>query len=160
MSESLVRKKVRDLIVHHMSGPSPTCEERNIADSTEWGLLKTTAVVWSGWNSNAHKVPPQMYWGNHSIEVKAGDVLVTKAGPRNRVGVVVYVDQTPPNLMVSGKMIGLRPDTRKIDGRVFAAALSSEKTQRYLNSKSLTRNSVKHNNTLRGVAWSGGCGRC
>lgn len=124
--------KVKDLILNHVSGPSPTCEERNIKDDEEWGLLKTTAVVWDGWNPNAHKVPPREYWGKHQLEVQSGDVLVTKAGPRNRVGVVVYVDKTPKRLMISGKMIGLKPNHNLVDFRALAAALSSESSQRYL----------------------------
>ena len=63
------REAVRDLIVHHASGPSPTCDERNIASSEEWGLLKTTAVTWSGWDATAHKVPPRQFWGNSRLEV-------------------------------------------------------------------------------------------
>jgi type I restriction enzyme S subunit len=127
--------KIKDLISGHMSGPSPTCEERQIASSEEWGLLKTTAVTWQGWDHTAHKIPPPEYWKNYRIEVKAGDVLVTKAGPRHRVGVVVYVDKPPPRLMVSGKMIGLRPDPTKVDSRVLAAALSQHEPQRFLDSR-------------------------
>ena len=136
MSNTTVNKfKLKELVYRHMSGPSPTCEERSVSDTKEWGLLKTTAVVWNGWNPNAHKVPPKQYWNNKNIEIKNGDVIVTKAGPRQRVGVVVYVDETPPQLMVSGKMIGLRPDPKLVDGRVLAAALSSEKVQRYIDSR-------------------------
>ncbi|WP_068545915.1 restriction endonuclease subunit S [Thalassotalea crassostreae] len=134
MNKGWTKRKVKDLISHHMSGPSPTCEERQMASHSEWGLLKTTAVVWNGWNPNAHKVPPKIFWNDKSIQVKDKDVLITKAGPRSRVGVVVYVDETPPHLMVSGKMIGLRPDQRLVDYRVLAAALSSEKVQRYIDS--------------------------
>jgi type I restriction enzyme S subunit len=135
MNDNWTKHKVKELIVHHMSGPSPTCEERKMANSREWGILKTTAVVWQGWNPEAHKVPPETYWNNKTIQVKKGDVLITKAGPRNRVGVVVYVDETPPNLMVSGKMVGLRPKSELVDCKVLAGVLSSEKTQRYLNSR-------------------------
>jgi type I restriction enzyme S subunit len=133
--ESFGSHRIRDLIRSHMSGPSPTCEERQIASADEWGLLKTTAVTWKGWDPTAHKVPPPEYWGNHRIEVKAGDVLVTKAGPRHRVGVVVYVDKTPPRLMVSGKMIGLRPDPAEVDFRVLAAALCQHEPQVFLDSR-------------------------
>jgi type I restriction enzyme S subunit len=65
------RYKVRDLILHHASGPSPTCDERNIADD-EWGLLKTTAVTWDGWDPTAHKVPPPHFWGNRFDENERG----------------------------------------------------------------------------------------
>jgi type I restriction enzyme, S subunit len=105
------------------SGPSPTCEERNIQSNEEWGLLKTTAITWSGWNQFAHKVPPRLYWNNEAIEVHPGDVLITKAGPRHRVGVVVDVPATLPRLMVSGKMIGLTPDFASVLPRVLAGVL-------------------------------------
>ena len=129
------RLRVRDLITHHASGPSPTCEERPIAEANEWGLLKTTAITWNGWNATAHKVPPQLFWFNHSIEVKPGDVLVTKAGPRERCCVVVYVLDTPPRLMVSGKMILLRPDLSKVNTVVLACLLAREDVQRYIDSR-------------------------
>ncbi len=135
MNDYLSLYKVKELITSHMSGPSPTCDERQVADEEEWGLLKTTAVVWDGWNPKAHKVPPRQYWNNPRLEVHPGNVLITKAGPRERVGVVVYVDETPPKLMVSGKMIGLRPNHSLVNYRVLAAALSTDKVQRFLDSR-------------------------
>lgn len=81
--------QVRDLISHYFSGPSPTCQERPISSKEEWGVLKTTAITWErGWDWTRHKVPPKQYWNQPGIEVHEGDVLVTKAGPRHRVGVV------------------------------------------------------------------------
>lgn len=127
--------RVRDLVLREFSGPSPTCEERNIRESSEWGLLKTTAIVWAGWNPAAHKVPPSSYWDRPDIEVQEGDVLVTKAGPRHRVGVVVDVFQTPPRLMVSGKMVGLRPDQRVVVPRILAGAIASRRSQTYLDQR-------------------------
>lgn len=126
---------VSDLIEGKFTGPSPTCEERQIRSDEEWGLLKTTAVTWDGWNESAHKVPPRSYWGNASIQVHPGDVLITKAGPRHRVGVVAYVKDTQPRLMVSGKMIGLRPKTVVILPRILAGALSTSVVQEYLNTR-------------------------
>jgi type I restriction enzyme, S subunit len=139
MNESVVpgwsKLPLSELIERKFTGPSPTCEERPIATSDEWGLLKTTAVTWSGWNEDAHKVPPSMYWGNESIEVKPGDVLITKAGPRHRVGVVVYVAATRPHLMVSGKMVGLLPKASKVLPSLLARLLSTQDAQDYLNSR-------------------------
>lgn len=122
---------LRDLLEHHASGPSPTCEERQMRGQ-EWGLLKTTAVTWDGWNPKAHKVPPRAYWSNRQIEVRRGDVVVTKAGPRHRVGVVAFVDEAPARLMVSGKLVLLRFRRDLVVPRFLAALLSGEKAQRYL----------------------------
>lgn len=123
---------LRDLVTHVASGPSPTSEERPMSGD-EWGLLKTTAVTWQrGWSPSAHKVPPRSYWGNRSLEVQAGDVIITKAGPRHRVGVAAYVREAPPRLMVSGKMVLLRPDPGKVAPPFLALALATRSAQEYL----------------------------
>lgn len=123
---------VGDLILRHFNGPSPTCEERQIASNNEWGLLKTTAITWMGWDWTKHKVPPESFWRNYGIEVHKDDLLVTKAGPRHRVGVVVWVNTTPPQLMVSGKMIGLRPNQEAIVPSILAGLLSLPEPQKYI----------------------------
>jgi len=129
------RLTVRQLITRYFSGPSPTCEERNVQRPEEWGLLKTTAITWAGWDDAAHKVPPSIYWGNPSLEVHDGDVLVTKAGPRHRVGVVAYVPSTRPHLMVSGKMVALRPAPSRAEGRVLAGLLATAGAQAFLDQR-------------------------
>jgi type I restriction enzyme S subunit len=126
---------VKDVVLRCFSGPSPTCEERNVRSPEEWGLLKTTAVTWSGWNEFAHKVPPPSYWRNVALEIHPGDVVVTKAGPRHRVGVVTDVPATQPRLMVSGKMVGLTPKTAIVLPRVLAGVLATRGPQKYLDQR-------------------------
>lgn len=123
---------VRQIIEKHFCGPSPDCEERQIFKSDEWGVLKTTAITWSGWDERAHKVLPKAYWNQPDIEVHAGDVLVTKAGPRHRVGVVCYVPSTRSQLVVSGKMIGLRPKTSDVEPVVLAGLIAQQGPQKYI----------------------------
>ncbi|MCW9057840.1 MAG: restriction endonuclease subunit S [Gammaproteobacteria bacterium] len=139
MSEQIpsgwTRAPVCDLVEKHFSGPSPTCEERNIHSSNEWAVLKTTAVVWGGWNETAHKVLPKHLWGQKELEVQAGDVLVTKAGPRHRVGVVIHVPETQPHLIVSGKMIGLRVKRELCFPDVLAGAIALREPQKYLDDR-------------------------
>ncbi|MFJ8742367.1 restriction endonuclease subunit S [Embleya sp. NPDC127516] len=126
---------VNDLISYHASGPSPTCDERQIRDQ-EWGLLKTTAITWSGWDATAHKTLPPHYWNQLALEVHNDDVLVTKAGPRHRVGVVVHVnDNPPPHLIVSGKMVLLRPRNQLVLPRILASALALKDPQDFLNER-------------------------
>ena len=123
---------VRDIIEKHFCGPSPDCEERQVFAANEWGVLKTTAITWSGWNESAHKVLPRSYWNQPEIEVHAGDVLVTKAGPRHRVGVVCHVPSTRKQLVVSGKMIGLRPKANAIEPMVLAGLIACQLSQKFI----------------------------
>ncbi|MEH6387087.1 MAG: restriction endonuclease subunit S [Pseudomonas profundi] len=126
---------VRDVIERHFCGPSPDCEERQIFAPEEWGVLKTTAITWAGWNDAAHKVLPKAFWEQSQIEVHEGDVLVTKAGPRHRVGVVCHVPSTRSRLVVSGKMIGLRPKTEVVDARFLAGFLGTKEPQKYIHDR-------------------------
>lgn len=127
---------VKDLIHHHYSGPSPTCEERPRHGTDEWGLLKTTAITWErGWDASQHKVPPSQYWNHPELEVRDGDVLVTKAGPRQRVGVVTYAQDPPPRLMASGKMVGLRPTHHHVLPSILAGLLSTAGPQKFLDQR-------------------------
>lgn len=125
--------RLRWVINYNACGPSPICEDRNIEGDDEWGVLKTTAIQWTGWQEDKHKALPEEYWGTKNLEVRPGDVLVTKAGPRHRVGVSAYVDKTRPRLVVSGKMILLRVDESALDPRYLNWQLSTPKPQAYLN---------------------------
>ncbi|MEK7917037.1 hypothetical protein AAB988_30155 [Burkholderia contaminans] len=98
-------------------------------------MLKTTAITWSGWDETAHKVLPRSFWNQPDIEVHAGDVLVTKAGPRHRVGVVCHVSSTRKQLVVSGKMIGLRPKTGVVEPIVLAALIAGRMPQKYIHDR-------------------------
>lgn len=121
----------------YFSGPSPTCLERNIYGSNEWGVLKTTAATKEyGWDWKKHKTLPEAYWGSNNIELQAGDVIVTKAGPRHRVGVAVSIDYTPRRLIPSGKMITLRPNRDRVVPLMLAAAISAKDAQIYLDQRS------------------------
>lgn len=127
---------VEDVILGFFCGPSPTCEERNIANDSEWGLLKTTAITKeAGWNWKAHKVLPRVFWGKPDLEVRKGDVIVTKAGPRHRVGVTAWVDFVPPRIIVSGKMIGLRANPAKIVPMMLSSAISAPEAQVFLDQR-------------------------
>jgi type I restriction enzyme S subunit len=126
---------VGDVIEKAFCGPSPTCEERNI-HGEEWGVLKTTAMTWEhGWDWTKHKRLPEHYWNQPEIEVHTGDVVVTKAGPRHRVGVAAFVNYVPDRILVSGKMIGLRPNTKRALGFMLAAAISAPSSQKFLDQR-------------------------
>ncbi|WP_052131303.1 restriction endonuclease subunit S [Vibrio caribbeanicus] len=96
-----------DLVVSVDSGWSPQCDEGSAA-GPEWGVLKTTSVQWTGFEPDKNKKLPKALEPRNSLSLKQGDILVTRAGPNERVGVVSLVDKDYPNLMLSDKIIRLR----------------------------------------------------
>jgi type I restriction enzyme S subunit len=63
--------------------------------------------------------------------VRQGDILMTRGGPNSRVGVVVYVYDTQPMLMMSDKLYRIVPNAT-FDPEYLVLALSSANTQMHL----------------------------
>lgn len=82
-------------------GWSPQCEKAPAAE-LEWGVLKTTAIQKGHFLPEENKSLPKALKPRPHLEVKAGDILMTCAGPRNRCGVACLVSTTRPKLMISG----------------------------------------------------------
>lgn len=116
---------LKDYLNNIEQGWSPDCETEP-ANPGQWGVLKTTAVVWEGFNPAANKALPNSLKPRKEYEVNNGDVLMTRAGPGNRVGVVAYVKATRPKLMLSDKLYRIVP-TKRIMKEYLSILLSSEK---------------------------------
>ena len=89
------------------SGWSPTCLAE-AAIKGEWGSLKTTSITWKGYAPEENKKLPEKLEPREDIEVCIDDVLITRVGPKDRVGVVVHVDKEWDKLMVSDNMFRLK----------------------------------------------------
>ena len=96
--------RLGDIITDTDSGWSPQCKNHP-ASPGKWGVLKTTAVQHMAFLWHENKELPDSLEARPEIAVKSGDILITRAGPTNRVGVCALVRDTPPKLMLSDKVI-------------------------------------------------------
>ena len=106
-NESWHENHLSDLIQLIESGWSPQCATEP-AGEHQWGVLRTTSVSWDCFDDSENKRLPDGLEPRTEIEVTTGDILVTRAGPSDRVGVVAYVRRTRPKIMLSDKLIRLR----------------------------------------------------
>ncbi|MCI1036966.1 restriction endonuclease subunit S [Pseudomonas putida] len=90
-------------------GWSPQCDSVPAAEG-EWGVLKTTAVQDGYFLETENKSLPSSLSPKYVLEVKAGDLLMTCAGPRSRCGVICHVEKTREKLIFSGKIYRFRPN--------------------------------------------------
>lgn len=123
-------ERVDDHLERIEQGWSPDCDSEP-ATSGEWGVLKTTAVVWEGFNWQENKRLPKHLSPDTQYEVHVDDVLMTRGGPNSRVGVVAIVRETRERLMLSDKIYRLVP-RKSVLPRYLALALSSDRTQTHL----------------------------
>ncbi|MHA1206336.1 MAG: hypothetical protein ACTSSO_02070, partial [Candidatus Hodarchaeales archaeon] len=88
-------------------GWSPKCD-RLQANEREWGVIKTSAVQalqYIEWENK--RLPPPLEPRQH-LELQKKDLLVTRAGPRKRVGVCCLVRSTRSKLILCDKVYRLR----------------------------------------------------
>lgn len=114
------------------SGWSPICLDRPSPSTDVWAVLRTTAVQSLRYVPDENKELPATLEPRPEAEVKVGDVLFTRAGPMNRVGISCLVDATRPRLMLSDKIIRFRPRPDRLDGRFTALCLNAGATANYL----------------------------
>lgn len=95
--------RLKHLVSGIEQGWSPECEAR-LAESGEWGVLKAGAANAGAYRELEHKALPSHLEPIPELEVKSGDVLVTRAsGSIGFVGSFAYVYLTRPQLMLSDK---------------------------------------------------------
>jgi type I restriction enzyme S subunit len=125
------KETVSDVVFTIDAGWSPQCDDIP-ANPGQWGVLKTTSVQWCQFWPQKNKVLPSTLQPIPDLAVKKGDVLVTRAGPRKRVGVVAAVRHDEPRLTISDKLIRLRPNPSKIEARFLELSLASPLSQDHL----------------------------
>jgi type I restriction enzyme, S subunit len=99
--------RLGDTISRMDAGWSPACDEIPAAIN-EWGVLKTTSVQPLCFLPHQNKALPKKLDPRPEAEVKEGDMLITRAGPKNRVGICCVVKFVRPYLMLSDKIIRFR----------------------------------------------------
>jgi type I restriction enzyme, S subunit len=115
---------VRRVLISIEQGWSPECVNRP-AEGREWGVLKAGCVNGGTFSPNENKALPEALTPNQDIEVRNGDLLMSRAsGSPALVGSIAYVSEPPPRLMLSDKIfrIHLQP---VVSPRFFAAAFAS-----------------------------------
>jgi len=127
-----------DVLITDMdAGWSPACPPTPSPSHDIWGVLKTTAVQVMEYREIENKVLDGGKSPRPQYEVRSGDILITRAGPKNRVGISCLVENTRPRLMISDKIIRFHLVEVGITERFISLCLNAGPTWDYLeNAKS------------------------
>ena len=125
------------------SGWSPQClpEARSGSD---WGVLKVSAVSWGIFKPEENKALPQGMTSRPDCEVKAGDFLLSRANTEELVARSVVVDQTPPRLMMSDKIVRFTFPAEIERAFINLANMSDPSRAYYVRNASGTSSSMKN----------------
>ncbi len=89
------------------NGWSPKCLERP-AEGEEWGVLKVGAVSFGIFDVGQNKALPLHLKSRSLLEVKVGEVLISRANVTRYVGACAYVHETRPRLMLCDKIFRVK----------------------------------------------------
>lgn len=93
-------RRLDDLIGEIGQGWSPKCDVNTPPKDGEWAIIKTTAVQPMSYVGHECKPLPVDLKPRASIEIRDGDLLMTRKGPRPRTGVVCHVRKARPHSML------------------------------------------------------------
>lgn len=107
LPEGWVWVRIADLVSDIDQGWSPKCLNQP-ASNSEWGVIKTTAIQHGKFLDVENKALPSSLNPKPQHALGVGDILITRAGPRVRVGVCCLVRSTRSNLMNCDKVYRVR----------------------------------------------------
>lgn len=102
------KKSIGDCIEDMGQGWSPKCERYNVVDDENWAVIKTTAIQPCDFLFEENKALPASLSPREKHEIKVGDILITRAGPKSRCGVCCMVKNTKKRLLNCDKVYRLR----------------------------------------------------
>jgi len=106
-------------------GWSPKCENEASMDKTEWAVIKTSAVQDGFFLEFENKRLPKELKPREQHELKTGDILITRAGPRVRVGVCCMVRHTRPKLINCDKVYRIKVNDKIVTPEYFEFILNT-----------------------------------
>lgn len=95
-------------------GWSPKCDREPAQEDDQWAVMKTTAIQPLEFDGAHNKALPVELKPREHLELKPGDLLVTRAGPRNRVGITCLVKKTRSKLILCDKAYRIQCDQTRI----------------------------------------------
>ena len=110
-------------------GWSPKCENHASIDKTQWAVIKTSAIQQGYFVEIENKILPTNLSPKEQHEIEVGDILITRAGPRVRVGICCMVKHTRPKLINCDKVYRIKVNRKLIQPEYFEYILNTPKYQ-------------------------------
>lgn len=112
-------------------GWSPQCE-RKPADNDEWGVLKVGCVNNMSFKPNENKRLPEDLDPKPELEVKKGDILMSRANTRELVGSCARVKALDSKLMICDKIYRFDLDESLINPDYLVFVLNSSPSRKQI----------------------------
>lgn len=106
------------------AGKSPDCIKESVIGD-EWGVITTTAIQANKFCESENKRLPNDFAINKDIKIEPNDILITRAGPMTRTGIMCLVENIKFNLLLSDKTVRVNIDNKNIIKKYIVNAINS-----------------------------------
>lgn len=106
-------------------GWSPQCDAQPAGDG-EWGVLKVGCVNRDTFSPGQNKKLPDSLRPEPDLEVRDGDILVSRANTTSLLGLAALVNKPRSKLMLSDKLFRFRAKADQFDSAFLVAALRAK----------------------------------
>jgi type I restriction enzyme S subunit len=117
-------KRVKHCLKLIEQGWSPSCENR-IAEDDEWGVLKVGCVNGAEFNPDENKALPADLEPCQELEIKPGDVLMSRANTRELLGSTSVIKSVRPRLLLCDKLYRLKVNVSVVNSDYLVLSLGS-----------------------------------
>lgn len=121
---------ISDCIEEMGQGWSPKCIRTPVLNDEDWAVITTTAVQPMSFLFEENKKLPETLEARPKHELKEGDILITRAGPRSRCGICCMVKKTKKRLMNCDKVYRLVVNNELILPEYLEVVLNSPAFQK------------------------------
>jgi type I restriction enzyme, S subunit len=126
--------KLDDVIADLENGWSPNCRSTP-AEPGEWGVLKLGAVSFGTFDEHENKALPKHLKPRPYLEVKTGQILISRANVTRLVGATTMITQTREKLMLCDKIFRVVPlDPMPVDPMFLTEVLRISDLRRQIES--------------------------
>lgn len=113
------------VLSEYAQGWSPKCLNKPSTNENDWAVIKTTAIQNNKFLQNENKLLPTNLKPKFHLEITPGDILITRAGPRNRVGIACLVRKCRKHLILCDKAYRIRTNKEIILPEYLEVLLNS-----------------------------------
>src|SRR5262249_12999044 len=120
--------KLKYLIMPIEEGWSPQCDAQP-ADENEWGVLKVGRVNRDYFDPSQNKKLPLTLSPVPELEIRSGDILMSRANTRELLGLAAMVPDTRPRLLLCDKLFRFRTREERANGPFIVAAIRDKNSR-------------------------------
>lgn len=121
-------RKLKQCISRIEQGWSPQCDAQP-AGVTDWGVLKVGCVNKDTFSADQNKKLPTTVVPIASLEVRDGDILVSRANTTELLGLAALVEEPREKLLLSDKLFRFRADANQVVPKFLVLALRSRQSR-------------------------------